>query len=612
MKRAIKVAIAIITPILATAAIVLSVRGYQIPTSFPAQQTTASIPQAVNYQGFLVDDAGTPVDGPVDLQFDLYKSAGGGSSLWSESQASVPVAEGYFVVRLGSVTPLSATVFELPAGADTLYLQISVLNDGGGPTVLPRQPLAAVPYAFLAEGAAAAPWEGLSGVPAGFADDLDDVEFQNVVPVAKSGGQFSNIQAAIDSISAAGENNRFLVWVAPGRYSEQVVMKAYVDLAGAGRSLTFIESSASNPDIYPPISATLKLSDHSTVRDLTVLNSGAGYRNVAILAPDGSAETRLSGVTAEAAGSAGEINYGIFLGGATSSVKLNDVDGQAGDGLFANVGLEATQGVTATVHGGEFEATDGYNAVGVAGLEEAYLTLIEVTAGAAGGGSGSYGLTGSENAVANLRGGRCEGRDGFTETMGISLWTGANLEAQGVTATGSGSPNWNQGLSVSGATAVIQGGLFTGRGGVEAYGIINLGGGYLEGTGVSALAQSGSDRNDGLRNESAAAAVIFGGRFEGAAGADNRGIANYGADSIVDLNQATVAGEEGIGLSNEDEGLAFVAGSELWGATNSALADGTTTRIGLTQLIGGPVGGTGEAICLAVTLGSVFYDNSCP
>jgi len=57
---------------------------------------------------------------------------------------------------------------------DSRWLEIAVrCPAGGGPytSLDPRQPLTAAPYALYARGA---PWSGLSGMPAGFADGTDD------------------------------------------------------------------------------------------------------------------------------------------------------------------------------------------------------------------------------------------------------------------------------------------------------------------------------------------------------------------------------------------------------------------------------------------------------
>jgi len=53
-------------------------------------------------------------------------------------------------------------------------LQIAIrcpAGSGNYTTLTPRQPLTATPYALYSQ---VAPWGGLSGVPAGFADGVDN------------------------------------------------------------------------------------------------------------------------------------------------------------------------------------------------------------------------------------------------------------------------------------------------------------------------------------------------------------------------------------------------------------------------------------------------------
>ena len=106
----------------------------------PAQ---AQIPQTVSYQGVLTDASGNLVsDGAYDLTFKLYTVAIGGSPIWTETQASVPVMKGAFSVMLGSVTTLT------PAFDQQYFLGIAV---NGGAELTPRVALASSPYALEAK-----------------------------------------------------------------------------------------------------------------------------------------------------------------------------------------------------------------------------------------------------------------------------------------------------------------------------------------------------------------------------------------------------------------------------------------------------------------------------
>ncbi|MCA9971624.1 MAG: hypothetical protein KC425_15475, partial [Anaerolineales bacterium] len=165
----------------------------------PGARTPEGAPGTMTHQGYLVD-RGQPITGTVGLRFGLYSASGGGTALWQETHNSVPVTDGYYTVLLGSSTPLDAGLFS----STTRYLQVSV-DTGGGFVDLPRQPVTSVPYAFQAAAADtaasadtalqadhattadqatnadnattadSAPWSGLTGVPAGFADGVDDV-----------------------------------------------------------------------------------------------------------------------------------------------------------------------------------------------------------------------------------------------------------------------------------------------------------------------------------------------------------------------------------------------------------------------------------------------------
>ena len=65
----------------------------------------------VSYQGFLRDDDGSPLAGPVDLTFRIYSAASGGSALWTESFTDVGLVDGVFSILLGQTTPLTETLF---------------------------------------------------------------------------------------------------------------------------------------------------------------------------------------------------------------------------------------------------------------------------------------------------------------------------------------------------------------------------------------------------------------------------------------------------------------------------------------------------------------------
>lgn len=157
-------------------------------------------------------------------------------------------------------------------------------------------PLCAQPPVFVLDGGIQFPDGSVQMSAAG--------AYEKVIVVAKSGGQFTSIQQAIDSATGT-PTSRYLVYVAPGTYSEKVEMKAGVDIQGAGILLTKITASgAAAAD-----TGTVLGANDAELRFLTVeCTGGPGLHTVAIY-NDGSSP-RITQVSAIALG--GAHTYGIL------------------------------------------------------------------------------------------------------------------------------------------------------------------------------------------------------------------------------------------------------------------------------------------------------------
>ncbi len=550
-------------------------------------------PAVVSYQGEVrVSDS--PYTGAGYFKFAVVDAAGnttywsndGSSSGGSEPTAAVTrtVSEGLFSVLLGDTTlggmtqALTADVFDQP----DRYLRVWFsTNNITFEQLAPDTHIAAVPYALQAQEALNA--DTVDGLHAG---ELG-AHYKNVVIVAKSGGNYTSVQVAIDSIGDASADNPYLVWVAPGVYSETVTMKPYVHLQGAGQEATIITSTAgSGSGTWPP-QATLQLSGNASLRDLTVGNSGLDYSNVALLATENTSGTLVADVTARTQ-VGGEYRYAIVLNGSGTYVTLQQVTALAENGGTHNIGLLNEGSATAMLYGGSFtgrwgETTYGvYNADGSTTLEAEGVTVVGEK-----GTDINYGLYNDNGAAAVLRGSAFTGRGG-EYAYGLSNADGSTtLEAESVTALAEGGSSGNQGLvNYDGATAILRDGSFTARGGTDAWGIFLLTG-TLEAHNVTALGENGSDLNSGLFNLNNSTAVLYGGSYTGRGGAQTRGVevqlhstvTAYGISALAENGSGTV-GNYALGCYDQStttvHGGVFVARG---GMNNYALANELTATV---------------------------------
>ena len=138
---------------------------------------------AISYQGQL-KESGQPASGLYDMQGCLYGLPVGDPPLACTVEFDdVPVEDGVFTLALdfGSQPYTGEQRF--------LELRVRAGSDPGDYEILsPRQPLRAVPEALRAEVASAAPWSGLVGLPAGFADGIDSDSGGTVTAIAAGAG----------------------------------------------------------------------------------------------------------------------------------------------------------------------------------------------------------------------------------------------------------------------------------------------------------------------------------------------------------------------------------------------------------------------------------------
>jgi hypothetical protein len=508
-------------------------------------------PTMVSYQGE-VYVSGSPYNGTGYFKFAIVDAAGT-STYWSNDGSStggreptaavvLDVSDGLFSVLLGDTTIRGMTEPLRPAVFDDTerYLRVWFSSDGGAfEQLTPDTQVAAVPYALQAEEAANA--DTVDGLHAGQLG----ADYENVIVVAKSGGDYTTVQAAIDSISDAAADNAYLVWVAPGVYSETVTLMPYVHLQGAGQEATVITSTVSSGS-FPPAQATLELAADTSLRDLTVGNTGAGTYNVALLAATGTTRTLVADVTARAPGN-GADNHGVMLSGSGTGITLRSVTALVENGSSSNYGLLNYDG-TAVLRGGSFTGRGGTYAEGI--YNSGRLEAESVTVLGESGSDANYGLY-NDGGTATVRSGSFTARGGVNAAGIYNDGSAAVLGAESVTVLGESGLN-NYGLYNNYGTATMRSGSCTGRGGSEGVGIYNYGGtAGLEAESVAALGEDGVDTNYGLRNYQGIA-TLRGGSFTARGGTHTRSIYNSGSTAGLEAESVTVLGENG---SSQNYGL---------------------------------------------------------
>ena len=100
----------------------------------------AQIPKKMNYQGYLTDSSGNPVNGSYNMVFSIYKTPTGGTPVWQENRY-VSVTNGRYTKNLGDNVALILNE------AVPYYLGIKVGSDS---EMVPREMLTSTMYAFFA------------------------------------------------------------------------------------------------------------------------------------------------------------------------------------------------------------------------------------------------------------------------------------------------------------------------------------------------------------------------------------------------------------------------------------------------------------------------------
>jgi hypothetical protein len=238
-------------------------------------EATIKIPKKMNYQGYLTDTGGTPINGTRNLRFRLYNS-GGTAMNWVETHNNVTITNGIYNVVLGAAaTPVMIDeTFRKP-----YYLQIEVDHTGAGAwqALSPRHLLSNAAYAMAAR----------------------KVVYQQVLTVAHDGGDTTTVSGAIDMLVGQGGfagigalspaptiSTQWVIEVKAGQYAEpgtsgggpSLAVPTWVTIRGQGWDAT--ELVMSGRTIVMATGSALESLMITSSANPVVAASGANYSYV--------------------------------------------------------------------------------------------------------------------------------------------------------------------------------------------------------------------------------------------------------------------------------------------------------------------------------------------
>lgn len=522
------------------------------------------------YQGVLRSN-NTPVSGTCDFQFSLWDAASSGSQIGATwPQADVAVTRGLFTVLLD----FGASPFQ---GANR-YLEIAVrcpAGSGGYTTLTPRQPLTPAPYALYAN---AAHWSSLLGIPAGFADNVDnDTTYTAGAGLTLVGTQFSVVFAgtgAANTVARSDHNHDAAYWKLNGNggttpgvnylgTSDNTALELKVNNVRALR----LEPNTTAPNIiagYPTNAIT------AGVAGATIAGGGISTSQNRVTDQHGTIGGGAGNVAGNDTGTTIDAVYATISGGwqNTASGSYSSIGGGWG-----NIAV----GIRSAVGGGEGNTAAGsYSAVGGGNLNQATNERTTVAGGASNLASGHTATVGggATNTASGSRATISGGQSNTASNVYATVGGGQQNLNQGQYATVSGGYTNTIGIGANYAT------IGGGQGNVISNTYAVIAGGYHNSVSHDYAAVGGGYSNvatgqyaaigGGMQNTASAPwSAIPGGNNNTAAGsrsfaAGNRAKANHmGAFVWADATDADIA-------STANNQFIVRASGGIWLGTNSA------------------------------------------
>ncbi len=376
----------------------------------------ADVPLMLSHQGRLTDGAGDPVaDGPYLIKFTIYDDEVAGVALWNSGFQNIQVTDGLFSYLLGSNVAFPNGLF---SGVGERWLGVTV---GVDPEIVPRSRIVSTAYSLQAQRADTASWGGLTGVPAGFADNVDNDAGGDITGVTagsglSGGGASGSVGLSVDfnvtqqrvtgvapgGTAITGINSNGSVQTAPFGDGDITAVTAGSGLSGGGASGSVNLSLASSISTSHTFENSLTIGDSTFRADPNGIVIGRNmspsssylmqsWRNYSSgIARYGSYLNLTNSLGGSMYGVLAELSRPVGVAGNSYALRgeaIGDGNGRYGVyGYAATADAALATGTSVAVYG---QATDGATAYGV------YGNAVSATTNWAGYFAGNANVTGT-------------------------------------------------------------------------------------------------------------------------------------------------------------------------------------------------------------------------
>jgi len=324
----------------------------------------------------------------------------------------------------------------------------------------------------------------------------------NIIYVAKSDGDFATITAALNSIADASATNPYLIRVAPGVYEEQVTMKPYVSIEGAGEGITTIKYTGSTTG--DSSSATVIGANYAELRYLTVQSISTQIMPISSntsIYNKGTSPT-LSHLTIIASG--GKFSLGVDNNSSSpimSNLSITASGGFFSEGVYNNSSSPTMSNLTITASGGASYGV--YN-------NSSSPVMSNLTITTSSGGMGSNGVYNNSSSPT---------MNNFTITAssesnshGVSNEGSSSPVMSNLTITTSGGKN-SYGVSNYSSSPMMSNLTITASGGNNSYGVVNASSSPVMSN--LTITASGGVLSEGVENNNNSSPTIYSSRIKG-------------------------------------------------------------------------------------------------